>query len=313
MSSKQQPSILALGLNPVLQKTLVFEKLTLGQVNRARDMIQIPGGKGFHFARAANTAAKASTTIAHFLGGANGEEVGRLVAAYDIPQLTVGIAGETRVCTTLLDEDQEVMTELIDPSPQIAAAEVEEMRQLLLAALATADGVGLCGTFPPGVGSDFYAWAAANKGDAKILLDGYRDVAEALDSGGIDILKLNLDAARELTSENDVRQVAAAGLARWRLGCLALTDGGRAAYLFTGEGAWEYHLPDLPQVRNPLGAGDTAGGVMLLNVVQGVPEVDAFALGLAAASASCLNLEGGQFTLAEMRDLHAAIDVRPLA
>ena len=48
-------TILAIGFNPALQKTLVLESLTLGGVNRAVKEVVSPGGKSIHFARAANT------------------------------------------------------------------------------------------------------------------------------------------------------------------------------------------------------------------------------------------------------------------
>ena len=78
--------LLAIGLNPVLQKTLIFDQLRLGKVNRARECHLTAGGKGIHFARAAHALAAGSATVAHFLGGQNGAWVDDTLKREGIPQ-----------------------------------------------------------------------------------------------------------------------------------------------------------------------------------------------------------------------------------
>lgn len=301
--------LLAVGLNSVLQRTLTFDAMRLGKVNRARSMHETCGGKGVHFARAANTLVPGAATVAHFLGGGTGHFVQAQLETMGISQLTVRIEEPTRICTTLLDRQAGVMTELVEPSPEIRAYEYQKMEKLLLEAAGTADGIGLCGTFPPGVRPELYAELARNKGRAKVLLDGYRDVEATLATGQVDALKINADEVMALAGESDLFSAANVCLARYRPGCLAITNGPRQAFLFERGRYWVYHLAELPQVENPIGAGDTCAGVMLLRLLEGDRAVEAFAWGLAAASASCLHMEGAEFSPAEMQDLREGMEI----
>jgi len=55
------------------------------------------------------------------------------------------------------------------------------------------------------------------------------------------------------------------------------------------------YLPCLAALQSPIGAGDACAGVFLRMLADGVPPADAFAHGLAAASASCEHLENARF------------------
>ena len=303
------PRVLAVGMNAVLQKTLLLPHLRVGHVNRARQMLLTAGGKGIHCARAANLHTPGSTTVAHFLGGANGDFVDRQLRAQQIPQLTVRIAGETRVCTTLLDEATGVMTELIDPSPPITPAERDEMVGRLVAALPGLAGLALNGTLPAGIAPELYARLARAKGGALLLLDAYKDVADVLATRQVDILKINREELRELTGEPDSDRAAATARARFGVPVIAVTDGPHPARLYADGRTWALTLPPLPDLKNPIGAGDTVAAVMLLERLAGADAVEAFALGLAAASASCRALEGARYTLPAMRELRARLTI----
>lgn len=295
--------ILAVGLNPVQQKSLIFPHFAPGEVNRARAMVLTPGGKGIHTALAANRLEPGAATVAHFLGGDSGLWVDDQLHAREVPQLSVRIAGDTRGCTTILCEQTQTMTELIEPSPALSPAEVAAMRSALLAALPTHRGIALCGTFPAGVGPDLYADLAAHKGQALVLLDAYRDIEATLATGKVDILKINRHELRELTGEADRERGIRACFARWSLTWVACTDGGRPAWLASPTEAWAFTLPQIARVVNPIGAGDTVTGVFLLRLLQGATAPDAFAEALASASASCLHLAGAEFDPTEAQQL----------
>jgi fructose-1-phosphate kinase PfkB-like protein len=297
------PRLLAIGLNSVRQKTLVFPALALGQVNRARAAITGAGGKGAHCARAIHVLAPGAGAVVQFLGGESGAFVGRCLAESGLPQVAIGMAGATRTCTTLLCERTGVMTELVEPSPAVTAREVAELRRRLFPLLGAASGVALCGTLPPGVGVEFYADVARAKGRATLVLDACQGAETVLATGQVDVLKINLAEARGLFGAGEPRALAERCFARFAVRWLALTDGPGDAWLLAPDQAWTYRLPRLERVVNPLGAGDTATGVTLLKLAQGEPVPQAFAWGLAAASASCRWLEGARFDPADLPGL----------
>ena len=81
---RSKPKMMALGLNPALQKLLNFTKFQPGEVNRAETISYIPGGKAANFAKAAiNYGCK--TVIYQFSGGASGERYCRILDLENLP------------------------------------------------------------------------------------------------------------------------------------------------------------------------------------------------------------------------------------
>ena len=67
--------ILALGLNPAWQKSLFFDELQFGEVNRAAEAHAIASGKGINFLRAVRTWGTMEAVLVQPVGG----ETGRLI------------------------------------------------------------------------------------------------------------------------------------------------------------------------------------------------------------------------------------------
>ncbi len=149
------------------------------------------GGKGQQFSRAASHLIPGMVTLAQFLGGENGERLGRLIEHAGVNQITVASAGETRCCNTVIDAAVGDATELIEPSAPILPGEVEQLLSRTLQTLARGEisGLALCGTYPPGVDEQFYVTLALAKGKALLLLDSYQEIAATLATGQVDILK----------------------------------------------------------------------------------------------------------------------------
>ena len=65
--------IAVMGANAARQKTLIFDRLCPGEVNRAVSMSEIPSGKGINFCRAARNWNRAEAVVIQFAGGDNGK------------------------------------------------------------------------------------------------------------------------------------------------------------------------------------------------------------------------------------------------
>ncbi len=328
--------LLAVGLNPALQKTLVFDRLVRGQVNRAREILTSVGGKGQQFSRAANHLIPGMVTLSQFLGGENGERLGRMIEHAGVKQITVVSSGETRCCITAIDASTGDATELIEPSAAILPGEAGKLLASTLQFLAEgkASGLALCGTWPPGVDETFYVALAQAKGNAILMLDSYRDISAVLATGQVDILKLNASELRSLAAairgkqagEDDRELTSIPEMARsvfetYKLRWLAVTAGPDTAWLFESPIAgsepsracvwrfYEFRLPAIEGVVNPIGAGDTVGAVFLAQLTAGSPAPTAFACGLAAGSASCRQLGGADFAIEDLLEILAQIRV----
>jgi fructose-1-phosphate kinase PfkB-like protein len=246
---------------------------------------------------------------------------------------------KTRMCTTLLYGEQGAMTELIDPSETIPAHHVGALKARLLAAVVRPEtrAVCVCGTFPPGVGPSLYAEIAAAKlgmgiHGAILVIDAYKGIEDALSTGACDLLKIN---AAELHALLGGGEAGVEGLGREEVivrdmtlafhphggpmascattSVLAVTDGPSSAYMMraTGE-AWRLKVPAVSDVANPIGAGDTVTGVMVAALVSGDPLEQAFAKGLAAASASCKGMQGAVYQQADYEQLLAGVVIERL-
>jgi len=332
--------ILALGLNPAYQKSLVFEELSVGHVNRAKKLRVTVGGKGQTFAKAARILSPSSTILAQFLGGFTGSWVKHQVAqsTIDLPNadkfnISVETKDPTRTCTTLLCEKTKQMTELIDPSPQISSNEKQTMIQCINDCLTNENikAIAICGTAPGNVPQSFYANIARLKpSNCLVLLDSYKGVQEVLGTKMVDILKINIDElfalAKTIVTENipsTVHGCVNACFKAFSLKYIALTDGPKNSYLYQNvekiassqvlkstEKCFTYKMPSI-DVVNPIGAGDTASAVFVYYLVNSpnMPVHQAFRNGLAAACASCLSINGAEFTLEEMERMYGRIRV----
>ena len=170
--------------------------------------------------------------------------------------------------------------------------------------------MALCGTVPQGVDAGFYADIARRARGHVLVVDACRDIGPTLETGLVDVLKINRDEILELTGEGRVAAAAARLRRAYGIASVAVTAGGGAAEFHGTDGAWTCRLPPPPApVVNPLGAGDTATGVMVSKLAAGAAHLEAFRWGLAAATASCLHLGGACFDIDQARALYAGIEL----
>jgi tagatose 6-phosphate kinase len=279
--------MLSICLNPAWQKTLLFEDVALGMVNRAQAMHECGGGKGVNLARALRLAGE-PLHLALFAGGTTGDRLLAELAQSGIAVTVVQTAAKTRTCTTVVSQLTGGVTEFIEPSGEIAPKELRAMRQRLHAAVKKATGVAICGTLPPGVPEELYGDIVRDGRAAgvPVLLDGYRGVRPALEAGPT-VLKINADELRHLTGRANLEDAALECLALRPVEMLAITDGPRPAFLFTRHDSWQFDQPPL-RIRNAIGAGDCASAIFLRELIAKTAPAEAFRRALAAANASCL-------------------------
>ena len=302
-----KPLIAVFGANPAWQKTLYFGEFRRGQVNRAEKLELYAGGKGVNFCRAAKCRGVAETCLYQFSGGANGVSHEAALAGEGIAYRAVRVAAETRCCTTVLDRTGDAMTELIEPSHSPSAAEIAEMLRVFDAGLNDAAGAAIAGSLPDGTDKGLYVEVAklAAKHGKTLLVDAV--YAPMLDAAGDFVLKINMDELKKLTGEAEAQPALRSGMAKWPRGVLAITDGAGQAYLAAEGNVRRYTIPRI-EVVSALGAGDTCSAVTLSEFLGGRTIVDAFACGLAAASANCLSARAGEFANSDAERLLPSVE-----
>ena len=286
---------LAVSLNSAWQKTLSFNSLKLGTVNRAFESHETGGGKGTNVARVFRLMGW-PVSVSAFVGGFPGENLRHDFERTGVHPLLVDCKGVTRCVYTVIDHDRGEATELIEPSAPISADELERMRSLLTKEVPLHGVVVLCGSLPPGVTLSFYAEIAAmaSKCGLPVVLDAAKDIGCVLEEG-VTLLKINAEELSQAADgETDVVKAGKALLTCFKgLSWLAVTDGGNPAHLMSKNGVWRFKTPLLEKIVSPIGGGDCATAIMARRLAED-PQADDilmpgyFAEALACASASCL-------------------------
>lgn len=303
--------LIALGPNPAWQKTLFFEELRYGEVNRASEMREIPSGKGINFCRAAGCAGRAEARLLEFVGGENGRRIVEGLDREGMTHRSIPTGNPTRSCITCLCRKTGTMTELIEPSHPVSEPEIQSFLTALDAELPEAGIVALCGTVPTGSAADFYERCArrAVAAGARLLIDSFNGIEPVLGRAAQIVLKINLEELRALTG-GDTAEACFDRLFRQfpRVVFAGITDGPHIAYASDGATVVRYRLPRLDRVLNPLGSGDTASATLAGELLTGTEPIEAFRRALAAASANCLNELPGHFEPCEADSIARAIE-----
>lgn len=118
--------ILAVCLNPTMQKTLVFDAFLPGEVNRVAEQRVDASGKGVNVARVATELGGRALHLTH-LGGRYAEQFRALCSADGLELAVVPSPSEIRWCTTIVDRQEHTTTEIVEPTEPVP----EETEDLL--------------------------------------------------------------------------------------------------------------------------------------------------------------------------------------
>ena len=302
--------ILIMGANAARQKTLHFEKLLPGEVNRAVQMTEIPSGKGINFCRATANWGRCRGAVIQFAGGDNGRFLVENLRQEGLENYTVDCVAPLRCCMTCIDRSSGEATELIEPSGAATASECDEFVRYFEENIADAAGIAICGSLPDGTTSELYNRVArvAVTHQLPLLLDFYKNVEPLLSLPDV-ALKINREELGKLTSCGDVVAGLKKLFASSKLKLAAITDGAGKAYLADGSRLAVYSIPELPQVANPIGCGDSASAVFFSELLNGNDPVEAFRFALGAASANAETWIPAEFDPARGKELAAMVKV----
>jgi len=339
-------SCICFGLNPAYQCTLKFKHFQFGEVNRAEEAINFVGGKGQNYTVACEQLKKSdNVTLVQFTGGSTGEYIKNFFDSQNIQHISIETKGKTRNCTTLLDKNTGVMTELIEPSAEITKEEKEAFETAVLEMFNDPQNnielISLCGSLPKGLDGSTYEFIVKNSPvNTFVFLDVAKNV-DCMKTGKVDALKINFEEAYNLCPKDliqdkkDIHSIGKVLMSLYPVKVVAITDGPNKAYMFarqerntsTPYKTYQYTIPNILNYLeedntksdninlriNPLGAGDTCSAVFTMKYVELKDFVQAYRFGLAAASASCLFTNStAHFQLDKMEAIYNAITVEEL-
>jgi tagatose 6-phosphate kinase len=277
--------ILTAGLTPALQQILLFDALTLGEVNRARQVHWGASGKVLNAVRALHHLGAPCKTLT-LVGGRTGDAIRRDIAQLGIAARWIEGSTPTRICTTLLDRSRRQATELVPNAAEATIDELDNFRAAYTEEAATAAAVVLIGSLPVGTPPGYYR-DLVKCTPGKVILDARgSELLEALPAKPFLVKpnrgELRQTLGRELRDDSELfdalREINERG-AEW----VVVTDGGNPVYARSRQHLYRLQPPKA-EVANPIGCGDCMAAGSAQGLLMGCEPLDAIRRGLAVAA-----------------------------
>jgi 1-phosphofructokinase family hexose kinase len=310
--------ILCVSLNPAVDKRMRLERLQLGKVNRVQHVHPAPGGKAAHVAMVLKTLGSAPIWLG-FAGGTSGTALLNGLNELAIRTVAIPISAETRTNLEIIDEAG--VTEILEPGPQINAAELTDLEKAMAVTLAEPGqkkSVVLSGSLPAGAPEDIYKTLVelAHQSGCRVFLDtGGEALRLALDARP-DFIKPNRDEAKSFSGQEvDGPSTALAVLDEM------LQSGAASGALSLGAQGMVWHAPNeqalfakAPAIsaRSAVGSGDATLAAFVYADQQGMSPREALRLATACGAANCLADLPGQARAHEIAEMKTQVQIETL-
>lgn len=306
MSTPGNP-IICCGFTPCVQRIIEFEKLEKGVVNRARNVTIGIGGKGANTARMV-TQLGGRPELIGFVGGPNGWLIEQMLEKENVGFRHVEVAGETRICQTLVEAGNPEVTELVEEMSPITSNDWKKMVALFQAMELSGAIVPLSGKLPAGAPVDAYAQLAKRVAEqgGRIIIDAPGEpLLLALEHKPF-VVKIN-DVELLQTFGGDDLMAACRALLQRGAQSVLITRGSRSAFFMDGCRTLEIFPPKIEAV-NPVGSGDAVTAGIAVELAKGRDVLDAVVTGMACGAANALHLVSGKLELADVERLRSLVE-----
>ena len=283
--------ILTVSCNPAIDKTYNTSNVMIGQVNRMRDLVSIPGGKAVNVTKVLRQF-DAHVTATGFIGGYTGEFIEEQLRDMGVNTSFTTIRGLTRSNMNIIGDDGYV-TEILEPGPKILSFEREDFMDRFRELVKISEYVVLSGSLTEGLSEDFYAKLIkiCNESGSKAFLDASGEPLKR----GIEAVpycikpnrrELEYAVGKKLTTEAEIIQAA---YEKNGISKVVVSMGDKGLLQITKTKVIKAVPPHIKKV-NTVGCGDCVVAAMILGMIQGLEDEDImkFAAGVSAANATTL-------------------------
>lgn len=281
--------IVTLTLNPTIDASTQAQTVHPTRKVRTFEERYDPGGGGINVARVINELGGRSLAV-YLAGGLTGDVLDDMVKRAGVRHWTVPIGGLTRVSHVVHELSTGKEFRFTPEGPEVSEAEWRTCLDQL--AMLEFDYLVASGSLPRGVPEDFYPLTAgiAEAKGAKFVLDTSGPALKATFGHGVHLAKPSLGelesvVGRKLRTHDEQCSAARDLIQSGAVEILAVTLGHEGALLVSADATLRLAAPEV-EVRSAVGAGDSFLGAMTLALSRGRPLEDAFALGIAAGTAT---------------------------
>lgn len=305
--------ILCLGTTPTVQRTMVFDRLSIDAVNRAVEVHETASGKSINVARVLRALGRQALATG-FLGGQRGRFIRSALGQIDIAHDFIEVDPPTRLCVTAVDRFGATATELVEESAAVAPEAYDRLLQVVDANLWRSQALVLSGSLPPQAPPDFYARCVSlAAGKTPVVVDGRGQALRLAIAQRPAVVKPNraelaATVGRKLESDDALRaamtELVSLG-AKW----VVVTLGASGALATDGQNWWHVDAPQV-KVVNTIGSGDAFAAGLAAGLADDQPLEQACALGAACAGANAMSLIAGQVSADDVHRLRPLIGLR---
>lgn len=285
--------ILTVSCNPAIDKTYNTSNVMIGQVNRMRDLVSIPGGKAVNVTKVLRQF-DAHVTATGFIGGYTGEFIEEQLRDMGVNTSFTTIRGLTRSNMNIIGDDGYV-TEILEPGPKVLSFEREDFMDRFRELVKISEYVVLSGSLTEGLPEDFYAKLIkiCNESGSKAFLDASGEpLRRSIEAVPYCIKpnrrELEYAVGKKLTTEAEIIQ-AAYEYVKSGVSKVVVSMGDKGLLQITKTKVIKAVPPHIKKV-NTVGCGDCVVAAMILGMIQGLDDEDImkFAAGVSAANATTL-------------------------
>ena len=305
--------IVSLTPNTTLDLTVFVPRLLANTTIRASRTYQSMGGKPTDAAFILGKMGIGSLALG-LAAGVIGSKVQSMLEAVGVETAFLPADGETRVNTVIIDEHSGEHTTITTASMSVKPSQLAALSARYIQALDEATVVIMGGSLPPGVQPDFYAEAIAlaNARGLPVIFDAAPPNLDAGLSAGPAFIKPNqaeLSAlvGRELRTLDELHQAGSDILARTGTQVLISMGGDGALAVLDGR---SYRIPAITvELSSPAGAGDAMLAGLASAIHQRQPIEEGLRLGIATATAVCMQPGTADYQLDDMRRLLPQVEL----
>lgn len=308
--------ILCVNANAAIDKTLVVKNYQLDAIHRPERVMSLPGGKGCNVARALKCIG-GTPVVTGWVGGFAGEWIKDGLQREAIETRLVQTPFESRECISVLDPENNTLTEIYERGDAVPADKVAEFRELVRTGIHEFSAMTLSGSLPPGVPRNFYAdlIAIAHTASVPVILDSSGEALRFGIAQKPTLVKPNRDElqellGRELKTRAEFASAAQELAARYETRAV-ISLGGEGALAADEKNVWHARPPQL-QITSAVGSGDSMLGGMAYALTKNLPFKEIVRYGIAAGAANALTIGAGVFARADFDRILRTVQVAAL-
>lgn len=309
--------ILTVTLNAAIDKRYVVEEVRTGEVNRVKECVYTPGGKGLNVSKPAAIYG-AEVTATGFVGGHAGHYIEDALEPFGIKSAFYHMEAESRSCINIWDEKNQLQTEFLEPGFTVTEADFERFLEHFQGLAADADVVTISGSVPKGLDGTAYQRMVklVREAGKPVILDTSGKLLEQGIKAAPTMIKPNLDEIRMLTGKDctDPEEIIEAAKVLHGRGIRIVTVslGGDGAVVVSDEGAYRARVPRIHAV-NTVGCGDSMTAGFALGLSEGLSIRETLQKASAVSAAAAMREETGFFVKEDMERLLPQIEIVELA